>query len=98
MRRNLFVKEFTLLAHVMWNQIKGKYWWMSSKLWRKTETRVHTMIIDGFYLWLGTIRSSSLKDHDCKARQSYEDVNLLLMCKTLLNEVKVSGEETNRDD
>jgi len=48
---------------------------MSSILWKKIETSVHVIPIDGFYLWLGTIRSSSSKDNDYKARQVYENVN-----------------------
>ena len=63
----------------MKNQTKGKYGWKSSILWRKIETSVHALIIDGFELWLGTMKSSLSKGskvHDYNARQRYKDMKM----------------------
>ena len=91
MSRNSFVQVLVLLAHVMKNQIKGIYCWMSSILWMKTETRCSCNDQWGFLIidWHNEeflSKESKVPNYKENKTKTWwlecEKRNSLLMCKT----------------
>ena len=60
MSRDLFTNQLLTLAHVIENQIKGKYCWKTSMLWRETRNKGSCNDNKWFlYIWLRTFRGTN---------------------------------------